>query len=97
MSVRRERRRSSVGAIPPGNWSFQPVAIGAVVEVTKRPKPSMERVALGDSASWQAVTRVNAEQASKSVMWEPTLPRHGEGRRRGYRGTTTIPATVPPG
>ncbi len=42
------------------------------MEVTKLPKPSMERVALGDSASRQAVTRVNAEQASKRVMWEPT-------------------------
>ena len=31
---------------PPGNWSLQPVAIGAAVEVTKLPKPSMERVAL---------------------------------------------------
>ena len=35
------------------------------MEVTKLSKPSMERVALGDSASRQAVTRVNAEQASK--------------------------------
>ncbi len=25
--------------IPPGNWSLQPVAIGAVVEVTKPSKP----------------------------------------------------------
>ena len=36
----------------------------------------------------QAVTRVNAEQASKRVMWEPTRldhpsgGAHGEGRRR---------------
>ena len=29
---------------PPGNWSLQPVAIGAAVEVTKPPEPSMERV-----------------------------------------------------
>jgi hypothetical protein len=29
---------------PPGKLSLQPVAIGAVVEVTKRLKPSMERV-----------------------------------------------------
>jgi hypothetical protein len=25
---------------------------------------------------------VNAEQASKEVMWEPTRPTYGEGRRR---------------
>ena len=45
MSVRRERRRSSVGATPTWQLLLQPVAIGAVVEVTIRPKPSMERVA----------------------------------------------------
>jgi len=38
----------------------------------------------GDSASRQAVTRVNAEQASKRVMWEPTQQRDGEGRRRRF-------------
>ena len=37
------RRRSSVGAIPTRQRSLQPVAIGAVVEVTKLPKPLMER------------------------------------------------------
>ena len=42
--------------VPPGNWSLQPVAIGAAVEVTKPSKPSMERIAIGDSASKQAVT-----------------------------------------
>jgi hypothetical protein len=54
--------------IPPGNWSLQPVAIGAAVEVTKPSKPSMERIASGDSASKQAVTKVNAEQASKQQI-----------------------------
>jgi hypothetical protein len=29
----------------------------------------------------QAVTRVNAEQASKQVTWEPTRLSYGEGRR----------------
>ena len=28
----------------------------------------------------QAVTRVNVEQASKRVMWEPTRLNYGEGR-----------------
>jgi hypothetical protein len=35
-----------------------------------------------DSASSQAVTQVNVEQASKVPMWKPTRPFHGEGRRR---------------
>ena len=39
------RRRSSVGASPTWQLLLQPVAIGAVVEVTKLPKPPMERVA----------------------------------------------------
>jgi hypothetical protein len=35
---------------------------------------------LGDLANVQAETRVNAEQALKMTMWEPTRPQHGEGR-----------------
>jgi len=37
--VRRERRRSSAGEILAWQLSLRPVAIGAVVEVTKRLKP----------------------------------------------------------
>jgi len=39
------------GVRPARQLSLQPVAIGAVVEVTKRLKPSVQRVALGD---WRA-------------------------------------------
>jgi hypothetical protein len=39
----------------------------------------MKRVTSGELASTQAVTRVNAEQASKSLMQEPTRLRTGEG------------------
>jgi hypothetical protein len=87
-----------VGAIPTRQLSFQPVAIGAAVEVTIVPKPSMERVASGDSASRQAVTRVNAEQASKQEMWEPTQQRYGEGRGHRFRlGERHIPSCGPTG
>jgi hypothetical protein len=51
-----QRRRSTVGATPTRQLSLRPVAIGAAVEVTKLPKPSMEKVASGDLASRQAVT-----------------------------------------
>src|SRR5439155_18684537 len=51
----------------------------------------------GDSASRQAVTRVNAEQASKQLMREPTQRTFGEGRRRRFPGSNPIPATIPPG
>jgi hypothetical protein len=43
----------------------------------------------GDSASRQAVTRVNAEQASKGGMWEPTRRENGEGRRHWGTGGHT--------
>jgi len=48
------------------------------MEVTKWLKPLVKRVTkYGDSASEQAVTRVNVEQASKRTLHRPT--------RRPYR------------
>jgi hypothetical protein len=57
--------------VPPGE-TLQPEAIGAVMEVTKWLKPSISVSRIGDSASVQAVTQVNAEQASKRTMRRPT-------------------------
>ena len=65
--------------IPPGKGSLQPEAIGAAEEVTNLPEPLMEKGRRSDSASMWAVTRVNVEQASKSLMREPTRPDIGEG------------------
>jgi len=48
------------------------------MEVTKWLKPSISESRIGDSASVQAATRVNAEQASKRSMCRPT--------RRSFRG-----------
>jgi hypothetical protein len=59
-----QRRASSTGANPARQLSFQPVAVGAAMEVTKSSEPSTQRVASGDSASGH-VKRVNADQASK--------------------------------
>ena len=42
------------------------------MEVTKWLKPSECVSRIGDSASVQAVTRVNAEQSSKRTMRRPT-------------------------
>src|SRR5256885_431377 len=56
---------------PPGD-SLPPEAIGAVMEVTKWLKPSISVSRIGDSASVQAATRVNAEQASKRTMRRST-------------------------
>jgi hypothetical protein len=57
------------------------------MEVTKWLKPSGKGVTkYGDSASVQAVTRVNAEQASKRSMRRPTrLPYRGRLIRLGQR------------
>jgi len=66
----------------PATGSLQPVAIGAAVEVTKPSEPTRQTGRSGDSASRQAVIRVNVEQASKRPMWTPTLQSDGEGRRR---------------
>src|SRR5664280_1113357 len=66
-----QRRRFPVGASPT-RQSLQPEAIGAVMEVTKWLKPSISVSRIGDSASVQAATRVNAEQSSKRTMRRPT-------------------------
>src|SRR5215510_2173318 len=58
------RRRFPVGANPTRR-PLQPEATGAAVEVTKWLKPSECVSRIGDSASVQAVTRVNAEQPRK--------------------------------
>jgi hypothetical protein len=66
-----------VGANPT-RQPLQPEAIGAVMEVTKWLKPSISVSRIGDSASVQAATRVNVEQASKRTMCRPTrLPYRG--------------------
>ena len=56
----------------PTRQPLQPEAIGAVMEVTKWLKPSISVSRIGDSASVQAATRVNAEQSSKRTMCRPT-------------------------
>ena len=50
-------------AASPTRQSLQPEAAGAAKEVTNWLKPSESVSRIGDSASVQAVTRVNAEQA----------------------------------
>ena len=63
----------------PTRLELRPEATGATVEVTKRLKPLVKRAAkYGGSASVQAVTRVNVEQASKRTLRRPTrLPYRG--------------------
>src|SRR5437660_12120057 len=63
------------------------------MEVTKWLKPSMQRVTKGDLTSVQAVTRVNAEQASKRTMRRPTRqPFRGRLTRLGVNERSSTPS-----
>ena len=79
----------------PGAGSFRPVTIEAVVEVTKPLKPSVEKGRNGDLVSVQAVTRVNAEQASKGQTQEPTRLSNGEGRCRWNSASEQVSLVLP--
>ena len=65
------RRRFPAGANP-ARRPLQPEATGAGMEVTKCLKPPDSGHEIGDRASVQAATRVNAEQSSKMPMCRPT-------------------------
>ena len=94
--VRREKALIlSGGKSRPGTGSLHPVAIGAVVEVTKLLKPLMKRVAIGDPARMQAVTKVNVEQASKRIMQELTRRHFGESRMPMGEYERTSPLVLP--
>ena len=74
----------------PTRQPLQPEATGAAMEVTKWLKPSDSASRIGDGASVQAVTRVNAEQASKRTMRRPTRrPFRGRLTRLGERAKNT--------
>jgi hypothetical protein len=86
VTVRRERRWTSAGATPARE----------LVRSTRKQSKRQQRQrscrslrckgSLGDSASVQAVTRVNAEQAPKKQLQEPTLLFHGEGSVTPFAG-----------
>jgi hypothetical protein len=93
MGVRRDKAALSSGCEP---HPAQPEAIGAVMEVTKWLKPSISVSRIGDSASVQAVTRVNAEQSSKRTMRRPTRqPFRGRLTRLGEAERRVSPAAAP--
>ena len=67
------------------------------MEVTKCLKPSDRRVTkYGDSASVQAATRVNAEQASKRVdaQDDPTVV-SGKSATTGWKSEVVPPVAAP--
>ena len=68
--------------VPPGSWFVPPGNNRSSGGGNEAVEAFGEEGRNGDSVSMQAVTRVNAEQASKRVMQEPTRLSFGEGRRR---------------
>jgi hypothetical protein len=93
--VRREKAALSSG-VSPTRQPLQPEATGAVMEETKWLKPSVSVSRIGERASVQAVTRVNAEQASKRTMRRPTRqPFRGRLIRLGWMSKAGRPAAAP--
>ena len=77
---------SSVGASPTRQLSLQPVAIGAAVEVTKSPKPSMERA--GQRPREQAGRNRCERRAGLETTGCESRPANGSGKAAvaGFRG-----------
>ncbi len=94
--VRRERRWSTAGVYPPGNWFAPPGSNQSGSGGNETAEASGAEGRNGDLASVQAVTRVNAEQASKRLMQEPTRPDFGEGRS-GWNGKSEQGSIRPAG
>jgi hypothetical protein len=77
-----KRRWSTAGRIPPGNWFAPPGSNRSSSGGNEAAEASGVEGRVGDLASLQAVTIVNAVQAPKRVMQEPTRRESREGRRR---------------
>jgi len=80
---------------PPGNWFAPPGSNQSGCGGNETAEASGAEGRKGDLASVQAVTLVNAEQASKRLMQEPTRPGFGEGRSWWNRTSEQIPSDLP--
>jgi len=78
---------------PPGNWLAPPGSNQSSSGGDETAEASGAEGREGDLASTQAVTLVNAEQASKRLMQEPTRPGFGEGRSWWNGTSEQIPST----
>jgi len=68
--------------VPPGSWFVPPGSNRSSGGGNEAAEAFGGEGRNGDSVSMQALTRVNAEQASKLLTREPTRHISGEGRRR---------------
>jgi hypothetical protein len=94
------RREKCVGPqrveVPPGSWFVPPGNNRSSGGGNEAIEAFGAESRSGDSVSMQAVTRVNAEQASKRIMQEPTRLSIGEGRCR-WSSTSEQALSVLPG
>jgi hypothetical protein len=74
---------------PSGNWSLQPVAIGAAVEVTKPSKPSRNICRLGDAASRQAVRRAGLNREEFDAIPFPDINKLSDIDKAAIQGLAT--------
>jgi hypothetical protein len=81
--------------VPPGNWFVPPGNNRSSGRGNEAAEAFGAEGRKGDSVSMQAVTGVNAEQASKRVMQEPTRLSDGEGRRRGNSMSEQVSSVLP--
>ena len=86
---------STAGVYPPGNWFAPPGSNRSSGRGNEAAEAFGAEGRIGDLASMQAITSVNAEQASKSVMQEPTRPGSREGRSEWNCTSEQIPFDLP--
>ena len=80
-----KRRWSTAGDSAPGNWFAPPGSNRSSDGGNEVAEAFGVEGRDGDLASVQAITSVNAEQASKRLLQEPTLHFSGEGRSQWER------------
>jgi hypothetical protein len=80
---------------PPGNWFAPPGSNQSSSGGNETAEASGAEGREGDLASMQAVTLVNAEQAPKTVMQEPTRPGSWEGRSGWNRMSEQVSSDLP--
>jgi hypothetical protein len=91
--VRREKVLVHSGKGPPGNWIAPPGSNRSGGGGNEAAEASGVEGRIGDSASLQAVTRVNAEQAPKTVMQERPARNPGKADDEGAVMSDSAPRT----
>ena len=90
-----KRRWSTAGVYPPGNWFVPSGSNQSSSGGNETAEASGAEGRKGDLVSMQAVTEVNAEQAPKLLMQEPTCHEFREGRRGWNRTSEQVPSDLP--